>query len=76
MTINLPETQRQQKILLLLALKSANTKETEVIKALSERLLVPKSLILDDINQLIAKGLLQQSTGHIYLSPIPLTEDS
>lgn len=75
MAIKLRETQRQQKILLLLALKSATTLEAEVIKALSGRLLVSKDLIEDDIKKLITEGLLQHSKGHIHLSPIPLTED-
>lgn len=75
MSINDQKNQRRQKILLLLALKSAITSEAEAIKALSDRLLVPKAIIQDDIEKLITEGLLQHSKGHIHLSPIPLTED-
>ena len=76
MSINDRENQRRQKILLLLALKSAITSEAEVIKALSKQLNLPTPLIEQDIALLVSKGLLTQEKNRIQLSAIALSEDA
>ena len=68
--------QRHQKILLLLALKSATTIKAEVIKELSKLLNLPTPLIKQDIALLVSKGLLTQEKNRIQLSAIALSEDA
>lgn len=60
---------RQQKILLILALKSTPTSDVVIVETLSQRLETPKAVIREDIKLLTHKGLLRHTDGHIHLSP-------